>query len=61
MALGAGPISAHVDYMRVFSQEDAAELEFETDGYNDLRAYVGRDVEVGIMSVSVYLQGKEPD
>ena len=58
MALAAGPISAHVDYMRVFSQKDAAELEFETDGYNDLRAYVGWDVEVGIMSVSVYLQGR---
>ena len=58
MALAAAPISAHVDFMRVFSQEDAAELEFETDGYNDLRAYVGWDVEMGTMSVSVYLQGR---
>ena len=58
MALAAGQISANVDYMRVFSQENAAELEFETDGYNDLRAYVGWDVEVGIMSVSVYLRGR---
>ena len=58
MALTKGPISAHVDYMRVLIQEDAAELEFETDGYNDLRAYLGWDVEMGIMSVSVYLQGR---
>ena len=58
MALTNGPFSAHVDFMRVSNQEDAADLEFETDGYNDLRAYVGWDVEVGVMSVSVYLQGK---
>ena len=58
LALANGAISVNMDYMRVFSQEDAADLEFETDGYNDLRAYVGWDVEMGIMSVSVYLQGK---
>ena len=58
MALEDGPISAYLDYMRVFSQEDAAELEFETDGYNDLRVYVGWDLEMGAMSVSVYLQGR---
>lgn len=58
MALTKGPISANLDFMRVFSQEDAADQEFETDGYNDLRAYVGWDVEVGAMSVSVYLQGR---
>ena len=58
VALENGPISVHVDFMRVFSQEDAADLEFETDGYNDLRAYVGWDVEAGDMSFSVYLQGK---
>ena len=58
MALTNGPFSVHVDFMRVSNQENAAELEFETDGYNDLRAYVGWDVEVGIMSVSVYLQGR---
>lgn len=58
MALTSGPISAHVDYMRVFSQEEAADLEFETDGYTDLRAYVGWDVNVGDMSVSLYLQGR---
>ncbi len=58
IALTNGPISAHVDYMRIFSQEDAADLEFETDGYTDLRAYVGWDVNVGTMSVSVYLQGR---
>lgn len=58
LALENGPISVHVDFMRVFSQEDAAELEFETDGYNDLRAYVDWDVEAGDMAFSVYLQGK---
>ncbi|MDE0451715.1 MAG: TonB-dependent receptor [Gammaproteobacteria bacterium] len=40
------------------SQDEAAELEFETDGYHDLRAYVGWDVEMGDMSVSLYLQGR---
>ncbi|MCY3818427.1 MAG: TonB-dependent receptor [Gammaproteobacteria bacterium] len=58
MAYTGGPISAHLDYMRFFSQEEAADLEFETDGYNDLRAYVGWDVEMGDMSVSLYLQGR---
>lgn len=58
VALENGPISVHVDFMRVFSQEEAAELEFETDGYNDLRAYVGWDAEAGDMVFSVYLQGK---
>ncbi|MDE0056180.1 MAG: TonB-dependent receptor [Gammaproteobacteria bacterium] len=58
MAYTGGPISVHLDYMRVFSQDEAAELEFETDGYNDLRAYVGWDVEMGDMSVSLYLQGR---
>ena len=58
IALTNGPISAHVDYMRVFSQEDAADLELETDGYTDLRAYVDWDLNVGDMAVSVYLKGK---
>lgn len=58
VAVENGPVSIHVDFMRVFSQEDAADLEFETDGYNDLRAYVCWDVEAGDMSFSVYLQGK---
>ena len=58
VALEHGPVSVHVDFMRVFGQEEAAELEFETDGYNDLRAYVGWDVEAGDMAFSVYLQGK---
>ena len=58
MALTNGPLSAYIDYMRVFSQEDAAELEFETDGYSDLRAHIAWDVEVGDMSVSLYLQGR---
>ncbi len=58
MAFTRGPISAHLDYMRVFSQDEAADLEFETDGYNDLRAHVGWDVEVGDMSVSLYVQGR---
>ena len=58
VALENGPVSVHVDFMRVFSQEDAADLEFETDGYSDLRAYVGWNVEAGDMSFSVYLQGK---
>ena len=57
-ALENGPISVHVDFMRVFSQEEAAHLELETDGYNDLRAYVGWDVQAGDLSLSVYLQGK---
>ena len=58
MALTNGPLSAYIDYMRVFSQEDAAELEFETDGYSDLRAHIAWGVEVGDMSVSLYLQGR---
>ena len=35
-----------------------ADLEFETDGYNDLRAYVGWDVQAGGLALSVYVQGK---
>ena len=58
MAFTKGPLSAHLDYMRVFSQDEAADLEFETDGYNDLRAYVGWDVIMGDMSVGLYLQGR---
>ena len=58
VAYTGGPISAHLDYMRVFSQEEAADLEFETDGYNDLRAYVGWDVEMSDMSLSLYVQGR---
>ena len=58
MALENGPVSVHVDFMRVFSQEDAADLEFETDGYNDLRAYVDWDVQAGNLALSVYVQGK---
>ena len=58
MALENGPLSAYLDYMRVFSQEDAAELEFETDGYTDLRAYVGWEMELSDMSLTVYLQGQ---
>ena len=58
MAVANGPLSAHLDYMRVSSQDEAADLEFESDGYNDLRAHVSWDVKMGDMSVSLYLQGR---
>ena len=58
VALENGPISVQVDFMRVFSQEDAPELDLETDGYNDLRAYVGWDVQAGNLALSMYLRGK---
>ena len=58
MALEHGPVSVHVDFMRVSSQEDAADLELGTDGYNDLRAYVTWDVQAGGLALSVYLKGK---
>lgn len=46
-------------YMRVNDQDDVSELEFESDGYNDLTAYLGLRVPFSTArTVELFLSGK---
>ena len=54
-----GRASATIDYLRVEEQDNVADLEQVTDGYNDLSAYAGVELlasDAG--SLNVFLRGK---
>lgn len=58
LALTSGQFNLNLDYIRAFKQADVANLELETDGYNDLRAYLGWKAKRGRTMVNVFLQGR---
>ena len=53
-----GRFSANLDYVHAFKQHDIAELELETDAYDDLRGYASWDVTQGVTAITVFLQGR---
>ena len=59
-ALEAGRLSASLSYLRTFKQDNPADFELPTEGYDDLRAYLGWDFPFGQTDAvaSVYLQGR---
>ena len=44
LELDFGRVTASVDYLRVFDQDEPAAAELPTDGYDDVRAFVGIDL-----------------
>lgn len=52
-----GPFNASVDYLRVRDQNDTAEFELPTDGYDDLRMYLGVHLGAGRTDLEVFVQG----
>ena len=59
-ALQAGRLNASLSYLRAFKQNDLADFELPTDGYDDLRVYLGWDFpfEQTDAVASIYLQGR---
>lgn len=58
LELIVGRFAANLDYIHAFKQHDIADLELETDAYDDLRAYVGWDITRGAAAISVFVQGR---
>lgn len=53
-----GIVRAAVDYLRVQDQDDIADVELPTDGYDDLRAFLGADIGLGATELTVFVQGR---
>lgn len=53
-----GPVRASVDYLRVRAQNNVTDFELPTDRYEDLRAYLGADVDVGNATMTLFVQGR---
>ena len=53
--LDHGAVTASVDWLRVFEQDEPAAAELPTDGYNDLRVFVGVDLGT---NARIFLQGR---
>ena len=58
LALTSGQFNFNLDYIRAFKQTDVANLELETDAYNDLSAYLGWETVQGRAMVNFFLQGR---
>ncbi len=62
LGLGAtltdGPLTATLDYVRTFRQNEIAPYELVTDGYDDLRAHLSWDVEIEDAAISLFIQGR---
>ena len=53
-----GPFMLAVDYLRAFKQDDIADYELATSGYDDLRAYMDWHVTVGATEISLFVEGR---
>ena len=51
-------LTVTLDYARTDDQDDVAELELPTDGFDDLRAYVGYTFLFGDSSLELFLAGR---
>ncbi len=58
LALTSGKFNFNLDYIHSFKQSDVANLELESDAYNDLRAYLGWKTIKGRTMVNFFLQGR---
>lgn len=56
--LNWGPVRASLDHTWVRDQNDVADFELPTDGYRDLRAFVGADLPLGGQTLTLFLQGR---
>ena len=53
-----GRLSADIDWLRTFEQDETAEFELPTDAYTDVRLHVAADFDVGAAKMRVFLQGR---
>lgn len=53
-----GVVRASLDHTWVEDQTDVADFELPTDGYRDLRAYLGADLPIGGQTLTLFLQGR---
>ena len=51
-------LRANVDFVRAFEQDDVAQFELPTDGYDDLRARIAWEFRPGDMTVDLFLAGR---
>ena len=51
-------LRANLDFVRAFEQDDVAEFELPTDGYDDLRARIAWRFRPGDMAVDLFLAGR---
>ena len=51
-------LRANVDFVRAFEQDDVADFELPTDGYDDLRARIAWRFRPGDMAVDLFLAGR---
>jgi iron complex outermembrane receptor protein len=58
LELRSGVLGASIDYLRAMDQDQAAALETETPGYDDLRAEISGTFELGSTTAVMYLQGR---
>ena len=58
LAFTSGPVRANVDYVRASEQDDVAEFELPSDGYDDLRARIAWRFRPGDTTVDLYLAGR---
>ena len=56
--LERGQLRADLDYLRVFDQNDVADFELPTDGYDDLRLYIAVDLPVSRADARIFLHGR---
>ena len=56
--LERGKLRADLDYLRVSAQDDVADFELPTDGYDDLRLYVAVDLPASRADARIFLRGR---
>ena len=58
VAFTGGRLRANVDYVRASDQDDVADFELPTDGYDDLRARVAWRFRPGDMTLDLFVAGR---
>jgi len=54
----AGPFNVRLDYVRASAQDDVADYELPSEGYNDLRAWLSYEIERDDMLAEIFLRGR---
>lgn len=54
----SGPFNARLDYVRAWAQDDVADYELPSEGYNDLRAWLSYEIERDDMLAEIYVRGR---
>ena len=58
LELSWGAFSVNLDYARVSDQDDVADHELPTEGYDDLRAYLSYEIERGGTVTRLFVRGR---